>query len=263
MDNLKNKQTELSKARFDPHSPIPLYHQAYLFIRGLIMNEVFAQGELMPPEIELVHTLGIGRQTLRQAMSQLVEDGLVERFSGRGTFVCEKKIRSDFFLDRSFSQEMADLGKKTHSRVVKISNEVIDERAPQCFQNKLGAPCLHLTRLRYGDAIPIGFQEAVILTERCPGLDQHDFTKESLFRVITDVYGLEITEIYHVVNAVISTEAIAKLLAIKKGAPLLLEKSITFLANGEPIEATTSYFRADQYEYSVRFRYMGSKRIPN
>jgi GntR family transcriptional regulator len=261
MDNLKNIQAELNKARFDPHSPIPLYHQAYLFIRGLIINEIFAQGELMPTEQELAQSLKIGRQTLRQAMSQLVEEGLIERFSGRGTFVCEKKTRNDFFLDRSFSQEMADLGKKTFSKVLNNSRELIDERSPQCFLNKQGAPCLHLKRLRYGDDVPIGLQDAIILTERCPGLEKHDFTKESLFRVITEVYGLEISEIYHVVNAVFSTKVIAKLLEIRTGDPLLLEKSITFLANGEPIEATTSYFRADQYEYSVRFRYMGSKRI--
>ena len=261
MENSKIIQNELNNALFNPHSPIPLYHQAYLFIRNMIIEEIFKQGDLLPSEFDLAHSLKIGRQTLRQAMSQLVEEGLIERFSGRGTFVCEKKTRNDFFLDRSFSQEMADLGKKTRSRVLNISSELIDERAPRCFQNKLGATCLHLSRLRYGDDLPIGLQEAIILTEHCAGLEKHDFTKESLFRIITEVYGLEISEIYHVVNAVISTEVNAKLLAIKTGAPLLLEKSITFLANGEPIEATTSYFRADKYEYSVRFRYMGSKRI--
>ena len=138
---------------------------------------------------------------------------------------------------------------------------VIDERAPICFQNKIGAPCLHLTRLRFGDEIPIGLQEAIILTEHCPDLDKHDFSSESLFRVLTEIYGLEISEINHIVNAVFSTKKQAELLEIKTGDPLLLEKSVTFLSDGEPIEATTSYFRADKYEYSVRFKYMGSKRI--
>ena len=261
MENSKIIQNELNNALFNPHSPIPLYHQAYLFIRNMIIEEIFKQGDLLPSEFDLAHSLKIGRQTLRQAMSQLVEEGLVERFSGRGTFVCEKKTRNNFFLDRSFSQEMTELGKKTRSKVLNISSTVIDERAPRCFQKNLGAPCLHLTRLRYGDEIPIGFQEAIILTERCPDLDKHDFAKESLYRVMTENYGLEISEIYHIVNAIISTEAHAKLLEIKMGSPLLLEKSVTFLADGEPIEATTSYFRADKYEYSVRFRYMGSKRI--
>ena len=122
------------------------------------------------------------------------------------------KSRNDFYLDRSFSQEMTELGKKAHSKVIMISNEVIDERAPICFQNKIGAPCLHLTRLRFGDEIPIGLQEAIILTEHCPDLDKHDFSKESLFRVLTEIYGLEISEINHIVNAVFSTKKQAELL---------------------------------------------------
>ena len=252
-------QNEIDSAQFNIHNPIPLYHQAYLLIRGMIINGLFKPGDLLPSEIELAHSLNIGRQTLRQAMSKLVEEGLIERFSGRGTFVCEKKAGNDFLLDRSFSQEMTELGIKPHSKILLKSNDVININDPPCFQKKLGAPCLHLTRLRYGDKIPIGFQEAIILTEHCQDLDKHDFTTESLFRVLTEIYGLEISEIYHVVNAILSSELLANLLEIKIGTPLLLEKSVTFLSDGEPIEATTSYFRADKYEYSVRFKYLGTK----
>ncbi len=212
-------QKEIDGAHLNPHSPIPLYHQAYLLIRNMINRGLFKHGDLLPSEIDLALSLNIGRQTIRQAMSKLVEDGLVERFSGRGTFVCKEKVEKDFFLDRSFSQEMTELGKKTHSKVLSISNAVIDGSSPLCFQKKLGAPCLHLTRLRFGDKIPIGLQEAIILTEHCPGLEKHDFTKESLFRVITEIYGLEISEIYHIVNAVIASEEQAELLEINSGTP--------------------------------------------
>jgi GntR family transcriptional regulator len=261
MNNLQGSLTKFSSIKLDQHSPIPLYHQTYLALRDLIHNGKFNPGELLPSEIELAQSLDIGRQTIRQAMAQLVDEGLVERFSGRGTFIRESRARNNFYLDRSFSQEMEELGKTASAKILNISLEKINEKSPACFQKMLGAPCLHLTRLRYGDGTPIGLQEAIILTENCPGLEKHDFTKESLFRVITEGYGLEISEIYHVVNAVFSTEKHANLLEIKTGAPLLLEKSVTYLSNGEPIEATTSYFRADKYEYSVRFRYMGSKRI--
>ena len=192
----------------------------------MINRGLFKHGDLLPSEIDLALSLNIGRQTIRQAMSKLVEDGLVERFSGRGTFVCKEKVEKDFFLDRSFSQEMTELGKKTHSKVLSISNAVIDESSPTCFQKKLGAPCLHLTRLRFGDKIPIGLQEAIILTEHCPGLEKHDFTKESLFRVITEIYGLEISEIYHIVNAVIASEEQAELLEINSGDPSCLRNQL-------------------------------------
>lgn len=243
----------------DPHSPIPLYHQTYQYILGLIENGEFRAGDMLPPETELAKMLNVGRQTVRQAMFQLVDEGRIERFSGRGTFVRERKNRNDFFLDKSFSQEMEGLGKRATAKVLKKELGIINPSSPKCFQNRLNSPCLFLTRLRYGDQEPIGIQEAVILTERCPGLINHDFSHESLYRVLTRVYKMEIAEIYHVVNAVTASQDIADLLEIQTGAPLLIEKSITYLSDKTPIEATTSHFRADKYEYSVRFRYMGSK----
>ncbi len=255
----KNVRIELDKVNFDPHSPIPLYHQAYEFLLNLINSGVFQDGDILPSEIELAKLLKISRQTLRQTMAHLVDEGLVERFSGRGTFVSKKNLRNEFFMDRSFSQQMADLGKTTHSKVMDISNGMVDERAFELLPDKQGVPCLYLTRLRYGDDFPIGLQEAIILTERCPDLDKHDFTKESLFHILTEDYNLVISEIYHIVNAVIAPVEYAKLLGINTKAPVLLEKSVTYLSNKEPIEATTSYFRADRYKYSVRFQYVNSK----
>jgi GntR family transcriptional regulator len=252
-------QNEIDQAQFDPHSPIPLYHQVYLFFRRLIIDGIIKSGEMLPPEMELVQSLDIGRQTLRQALSKLVSEGLMERFSGRGTFVRDIHPKRDFYLDRSFSQEMAEQGKKTTSKILYQAMGMVDKDAPKSLQVKKGAPCYYLTRLRYGDDIPIGLQEAVILTEYCPGLERHNFASDSLFRVLSEVYKLEIAEIYHIVNAVNATEDLAGFLEVEIGSPLLLEKSVTFLANGDPIEATSSYFRADQHQYSARLKYMGSK----
>jgi DNA-binding GntR family transcriptional regulator len=259
MEIEKKIRSELAKANFDPHSPTPLYYQAYAFLTNLISSDLFQIGDLLPPEIELAKWLSISRQTLRQTMNLLVEEGLVERFSGRGTFIREKSLRNEFFMDRSFSQQMTDLGKITHSKIIKIAKGKVDKNAPGLLHTNLGAPCLYLTRLRYVDQTPIGLQKAVILTARCPDIDTHDFTKESLFHIFTEVYQLVIAEIYHEVNAVIAPEKYTRLLEIDPTSPVLLERSITYLSNNEPIEATTSYYRSDKYKYSVRFRYMNSK----
>jgi GntR family transcriptional regulator len=255
----ENIHSELANANFDPHSHTPLYYQAYSFLTGLISSELFQVGDLLPPEVELAKLLNISRQTLRQTMNLLVEEGLVERFSGRGTFIREKNLRNEFFMDRSFSQQMTDLGKITHSKIIESAKGAVDKNAPRLLHTNLGAPCLFLTRLRYVDNIPVGLQKAVILTEHCPDIDTHDFTKESLFHIFTEVYQLVIAEIYHEVNAVIAPKTYADLLGVKPKSPVLLEKSITYLSNSEPIEATTSYYRSDKYKYSVRFRYMNSK----
>ena len=251
----------LDQIQLDPHSPIPLYHQAYLYIRKLITDGVIQPGEMIPTELELGNSLKIGRQTLRQALSKLVDEGLLERFSGRGTFVRDNTSKRDFYLDRSFSQEMAELGKTTRSRILFQSMNNIDNQAPELLKVKMGAPCLHLTRLRYADNTPIGLQETIILTEYCPNLDEHDFSNDSLYRILSEVYKLEISEIYHVVNAISASKEMAELLEIEQGSPVLMEKSVTYLSNGDPIEATSSYFRADKHLYSVRFKYLGSKKF--
>ena len=69
---------------------------------------------------------GVGRQTVRQAIARLVDEDLVERFAGRGTFVREQPNHIQFFLDRSFSQQMRELGHTPNSRLLSQQTGVVD-----------------------------------------------------------------------------------------------------------------------------------------
>jgi len=247
--------THFGVAPVDPHSPVPLYHQVYTQLRERLRSGQLKAGEMLPAEIELCRAYGVGRQTVRQAIARLVDEGLLERFAGRGTFVREPSDRMKFYLDRSFTQQMAEMGIQAHSKILKLTSGVIDETAPAALQRKNGAPCLHLTRLRYGDQQPIGFQTTTILTAQCPGLEQYDFNQESLYNILSTVYRLPIVEISHVVSAVAASEIHARMLQTQPGTPLLLVKTAAYLENGEPIEATISYYRADKYEFMTRHQY--------
>ncbi len=76
----------LPYSSIDQHSPVPLYHQIYLDLRQMIQRELIPPGGILPPEMEICQAYGVGRQTVRQAIARLVDDDLVERFAGRGTF---------------------------------------------------------------------------------------------------------------------------------------------------------------------------------
>ncbi len=102
----------------DTHSPIPLYHQIYLDLRRMIQEGIIPAGGMLPPEMEISEAYNVGRQTVRQAIARLVDDDLLERFAGRGTFVRAQPSHTQFFLDRSFSQQMRELGRVPHSRVL-------------------------------------------------------------------------------------------------------------------------------------------------
>jgi GntR family transcriptional regulator len=119
----------------------------------------------------------------------------------------------------------------------------------------MGAPYLFLVRLRLGDNEPIGLQSALIITERCPGLEKYDFSQLSLYRILANDYKLRIAQISHTVSAVVADEFQAGLLRVAQSAPLLLVNTTAFLANQEVIEHTTSYYRADKYEFSTIHTY--------
>jgi GntR family transcriptional regulator len=108
----------LRNIELDVHNPVPLYHQVYSFLNKLILDGIMKAGTPFPPETDLAEALNVSRQTVRQAMAQLVREGKIERFSGKGTFVTYQSLRNQFFLDRSFSQQMEDLG------MVKLTNHV-------------------------------------------------------------------------------------------------------------------------------------------
>lgn len=239
----------LPYATVDPHSPIPLYHQIYLDLRQMIQRGVISPGGMLPPEMEICQAYNVGRQTVRQAIARLVDEGLVERFAGRGTFVRENPRHIQFFLDRSFSQQMRELGRKPHSRLLNVETGIVDAESLPALRRWHGAPCLIIERLRLGDDEPICHQRSIVLVERCPGIEQQDFGSQSLYEVLANCYQLAITRIDHVVRAVAADEYRAELLDVPLGAPLLFVGTTAYTDDGSVIEYSASYYRADRYEY--------------
>jgi len=244
----------ISELKFTPADlshPLPLYYQVYQDLKSIVVSGRLNPGDQLPPELELCKAYHVGRQTVRQAIARLVDDHLLERFSGRGTFIRARVDPARFYLDRSFTQQMAEMGIQAHSKVLRQSLGVIDESAPAVFRSSLGSPCLYLMRLRFGNQQPVGVQTSLILLDRCPGLDTFDFNQASLYQVLSTHYRLTIVQISHSVSAVAASSLHADLLQTVPGSPLLLVRTAAYLAEREPIEATTSYYRADKYEFST------------
>lgn len=245
----------LAVSSVDADSPIPLYHQIEEDLRRLINSGQIAPGGMMPTEMELCQAYGVGRHTMRMALARLASDNLITRRAGRGTFVKPQPDRTKFYLDRSFTQQMADMGRQARAEVLDICPSLITESSLEVFADKIGASCLHVTRLRFGDDEPIGIQCSTILTERCPDLEEQDFTQFGLYDILAREYKLAITKIEHTITATVADEFQAQSLQITKGDPLLVVKTTTFVADHELFEYTTSYYRADKYEFSTTDAY--------
>jgi GntR family transcriptional regulator len=178
-----------------------------------------------------------------------VDDNLVDRYAGRGTFVRDHAERASFHLDRSFSQHVRDLGMVPSSKTIRQEESIIEADAHPQLQTHLGKTCLKLERVRYGDQDPICYQSATILTHRCQGIAGHDFSNLSLYEVLAKEYGLIITRIEHIIRSVAADDYRAELLEVDPGSPLLFVTTLAYLESGEIIEMNASHYRADRYEY--------------
>jgi GntR family transcriptional regulator len=251
MEDKQIKIEDLPISAVDPHSPVPLYHQILLDLRGLITSEKISPGSVLPPELEICKAYGVGRQTVRMAIAKLVDDNLVERYAGRGTFVRLRTDRMKFYLDRSFTQQMKELGYVPRSEVIQVAKIKIDDSSPEPLRMHRGEDYFNLIRLRYGDHEPVCVQDTSLLAELCPGLEQHDFSCESLYEVLSNDYHMVINSIHHIVRAVSADEDLAELLRVPVGSPLLYVGTTAFSEDKRVVECTSSYYRADKYEYST------------
>jgi GntR family transcriptional regulator len=201
----------------------------------------------------------VGRQTIRLAMARLVADDLIERQAGRGTFIKPQKGRADYYLDRSFTRQMADLGLTAHSQLLSQSVGLIDETMPATLHAHLQEPYLHLARLRLGDDQPIGLQISRIVLTLCPSLDMCNFNTASLYQTLADDYHLTIHRIDHRISATTADDLQSGLLQVAVGVPLLVVHTTAYLLDGNVIEDTTSYYRADKYEYHTSHHYVAKE----
>ena len=107
--------------KLNPNSNVPLYKQAQDLLRELIDSEEYKNGRMLPKEVDLARQLNISRNTLRQAINQLVFEGLLVRKKGVGTKVARKGITSGVKNWLSFSQEMKMLGVEVKNYELRIS----------------------------------------------------------------------------------------------------------------------------------------------
>jgi len=251
----KSDLANLNITPVDPNNPLPLYIQIIAHLKGMINTGRLQPKEMLPPEVELSQAYGVSRQTMRQAILRLVDENLLERKAGRGTTVVAQENRPKFYLDRSFAQQMIEMGMAPHSEVLKMAEGIIDATSPEPLQVRPGASCLILVRLRFGDQTPIGIQYTTIITNLCPDLALYDFNQESLYNILWTEYKLPIVRIDQIISAVNADEWHCSLLKTVHGAPLLHVRTAAYLENGEPIESSTSYYRADKYWYSTSHKY--------
>ena len=232
----------------DRRRPEPLWHQAEQTMRALISRGDWPLDGQIPAEDRLCGMLGISRITVRHALRNLEEAGLLRREHGRGTFVCSPTVVAGTRGLTSFTDEMGNLGLVVGSHVLDQAIVPAAAEVAEALEVDLGTPVARIRRLRLGNDIPMGTQTAHLLSSRVPGLlDQPLKASASLYQTLEARYGLKAIEAREVYRVALVGETDAALLRVPATSPAFVVERISRDAKGI-FEFTVSLMRGDRYE---------------
>jgi GntR family transcriptional regulator len=240
------------RLRISKEASEPVYTQIAENIRALIEKMPGARGVALPPERVLCGHFGVSRMTLRQGLEQLERQGWIRVVHGRGTFVAGKPLEKQQQEFRSFSEEIAERGARTSSRLVSFS---IQRPTPedQTFFN-IGEHDLtyRIERLRIADGVPLALEIARLPVNRFPDLARFDFESRSLYQTLESEYGVRLARAVEEIAAVLPDVHQRKLLEVPRQAAILMIERKTYSEADLPVELTTAAFRGDLYRAIVR-----------
>lgn len=231
----------------DRRRPEPLWHQAEMALRELIERGEWASGSQIPNEDRLCELLGISRITVRHALRNLEEGGLLRREHGRGTFVRSATVVAGVRGLTSFTDEMKTLALTPGTRLLEAHRIEADGEIADALELSAGDPVVQLRRLRLGNGMPIGIQTTHLPEARVPGLFEDAQTVQSLYGWLRENCGIspvKAKEIYRV-GSVAARDA--EMIQLAAGTPAFEVERIAYDARG-PFEYALSTMRADRYE---------------
>lgn len=236
----------------DPQAITTKRAQVRAILERRIADELHP-GDLLDSERELVAELGVSRVTVRQAIGDLVDAGVLERTQGRGTFVTGPRVSSRMHL-MSFSREMRARGLVPRSEVLSAEAVAADDDVAARLQLAPGETVVRLERLRLADETPMAHEVGWYPDAMFPGLLSHRLT--TVYDLLAERYSTVGTSAEQEVSAASADAEVARVLGIARRAPLLVTTRTTH-AGDRVMEFCITSYRADRYRIHSTVRPQG------
>ena len=245
--------SKLNSIILDKDIPIPLYYQLKVQILSLIEKAEIKEGELLPPENDFCEMLNVSRPTIRQAFSELVNEGYLSRYKGKGTFVSTPKVNDRFFSKlETFPAEMVEKGYKPNTRVLKLKKINGPHEANERLSLSLKDPLIYLSRLRSVDCVPLVYVETYLPYADYKELLKVDFSANSLYDSLERIYKKRVNRVRREFEAVNAGKNDAELLQITRNKAICLVKTVAFFDDlASPVEFSVARYRGDLNKFSV------------
>jgi GntR family transcriptional regulator len=232
----------------------PKYSQLRKTIIERIERGDFKEDEMIPSERELMDVYQVSRITVRRAIEEMCNAGVLYKVHGKGTFVKGERHTQNLFSIISCTEDIKSMGMVPSRVVVKKHIEQVSTKVRNKLNLNTNDEIFNLARVYYADATPVNYTDTQLPYKYFKDLEMHDFSKQSLYSVLENEYDIEITKAVRSIEAVSANRTIGKYLHIKEGTPLILFSATTYgLYNGKeiPLEYFISYYHTEQFKFYI------------
>lgn len=211
-------------------------------------------GTRLPPERELCRLLDVSRVTLRQALAELEQRGLISRHQGRGTFVTQPRVETPLSGYFSIAEALRARGMQLTTRVLAVQSTDAGRQVAHDLGCLPGDPVVRLDRLRVVETEPLVLETSYLPLELFPGLHQADFTARSLYDILREDYGRKVSDAAETIEPVITTPRESSLLGLPRNAPAILTRRVTLDRAGTIVELGQALLRGDRSRFLLQRR---------
>ncbi len=214
------------------------------------LNQLKAN-DALPSERELTLLCGVSRGTIREALGRMQLEGRIISIHGKGNFIAPEKCHIDMKDFISFSDSVLAQGKVAKSKMIGITVAKADRIAAELLSIPQGSPIYVLSRVRSIDGEDLLLEVSHIPARLCKGLENHDFAKLSLYRVLGEKYGIQMTKQDIEVKLSRASAQEARLLDLFENDTVFVEKAVAYAKDNQPVEYTKTIVNAKRINYTI------------
>ncbi|MEC7377092.1 MAG: GntR family transcriptional regulator [Pseudomonadota bacterium] len=233
------------------HSPLPLYVQIRDRLRRDILDGTYQVHERLPSENEMMGVFGVSRITIRQALRDLHNEGLVFSAQGKGTFVSKPKAVQNVQRLEGFGEAMAAQGYEASARVLSIQQLKAPKAVVAALDLQPGEDTIEVKRVRYLNRAPVCIENSYFpmdIGRRMFGLD----LSGDIFPMLENLFGIPLGGADISLDAILADDEAQQYLNLKSGEAILRVERLTHNRDGRPIDFEYLCYRGDSFKYQFR-----------
>ncbi|HFK8890629.1 TPA: GntR family transcriptional regulator [Streptococcus pyogenes] len=226
---------------------LPAYIKIHDAIKKDIDLGIWPIGSRLPSERHLAEHFTVSRMTLRQAITLLVEEGILERRIGSGTYVASHRVQEKMRGTTSFTEIIRSQGRQPSSKLLSYQKQLASDTEVKELNLDKTDLVIRMERIRYADSVPLVYEIASVPEKFIKTVKRADITEHFFHSLIAN--GYEIGKSKQTIYAKLASERVASYLEVAKGHAILALTQVSYFTDGKPFEYVRSQYIGDRFEF--------------